>query len=186
VVDGGGYADATTDAGFIAVLATPGPIEESVLVPTSLTRFEFLAQGCAGLLARAASPVLRNERVELIGGARQRDVDTVAAAPAFPIGNTEWLVALEGADVSEGTQSMTLGDASGSVEVASAERVDLVGSDVAELVLVLVVTENPTGAATSSSATPGVHGARSPRRSTGFTVNQATSHGPTVQARHRE
>jgi hypothetical protein len=74
---------------------------------------------------------------------RHGDVDTVAAALAFPIGNTEWLVAIEGVEESEGMQSMPLGDASGSVEVANAEHVDLVGTEAPELVFLLSVAENP-------------------------------------------
>jgi hypothetical protein len=179
VVDGGGYADAATDAGVIAPVAAPGPLEESLLVPASLTRFGSLAKACAGLLARSESPVLRNDRGSTITSvrtgcrarpvssiasveanraprepslvelyrttsfSRHRDVDTVAAAPAFPIGKTEWLVAIEGAEESEGMQSMPLGDTSGSVEVASVGHMDLVGTDVPELVLVLAVAEPP-------------------------------------------
>lgn len=74
---------------------------------------------------------------------RHSDVDTVAAALAFPIGNTEWLVAIEGVEESEGMQSMPLGDASGRVEVASVEHVDLVGTEVPELVFVLSVAKHP-------------------------------------------
>ena len=74
---------------------------------------------------------------------RHSDVDTVAAALAFPIGNTEWLVAIEGVEESEGMQSMPLGDASGSVEVASVEHVALAGTEVPGLVFVLSVTVNP-------------------------------------------
>ena len=47
------------------------------------------------------------------------------------------------ADKSEGMQSMPLGDASGSVEVANLEHVDLVGTEVPVLVFVLSVAENP-------------------------------------------
>jgi hypothetical protein len=74
---------------------------------------------------------------------RHSNVDTVAAALAFPSGKTDWLVAIESAEESEGMQSMPLGDASGSVEVANAEHVDLVGTEAPELVFVLSVAENP-------------------------------------------
>ena len=116
---------------------------------------------------------------------RHGAVDTVAATPAFPIGNTEWLVALEGAEESEGMQSMPLGDASGSVEVASAERVDPSEPTCRSWSWSSPLPRTQTSASTSSSATPGGRGVRSPRRSTGSSVNEAT-HGRSLQAWHRE
>lgn len=181
VADVAAHPDEATDAGVSAPVAMPEPMVEAALVRANLTPFTSLAKACSGLLARSASPVLRNERergstlASVRTGCRSRpasvkghadrhhdprgpslveffrttafprhgDVDTVAAALAFPIGTKEWLVAIEGAEESEGMQSMSLGDASGSVEVASAERVDLVGTDVPEFVFVLSVAEHP-------------------------------------------
>lgn len=160
------------DAGPTAsVVVTPEPVEAAPLVRVSLARFATVTKACAGLLARSASPVLRNEggftftsvRTDCrtraanpdAGGpslvafsrtaavARHANVDTVAAALAFPVGSGEWMVAIEAVEESEGMQSMPLGDVSGSVEVAHVERVDLVAGDAPELVFVLDVAEHP-------------------------------------------
>jgi hypothetical protein len=145
----------------------PSVVEEP-LVRSKLTRFATPAKACkeldrfrddpiwlrypstrTGCRVRPVSPGApasgrhSPQRPSLIEFSRTRkfprhaDVSSVVSALAFPVG-TAWLVALDSVEKSRGIQMLPL-DASGSVDVVSVEHIDLVGTEVPELVFVLAI-----------------------------------------------
>jgi len=73
---------------------------------------------------------------------RHGEADSFAVAPAFPVGDAAWLVAVDAAEESQGVQTL-LRWANGSVAVTAFERVDLGATARPELVMVLAVLEQP-------------------------------------------
>ncbi len=147
------------------VVASPD-LDGGALTRTPLRRTTF-ASACAALRARSELPELRGDRggtLTLVGATcrpreagplallevtvttafpRHADVDTVAVAPALRAADGGWLVALGAAEESGGMQNMARGDRSGRVAIAQVDRVDLVGTDAPEVILVLSVLEHP-------------------------------------------